>query len=121
MELHTLGFAHSVEVYDDNGRLCGGLYGVNRGKLFCGESMFSLEADSSKLALAALARFLLSHGATFLDSQVANDHMASLGGLEIPRDEYLEKIQSLVVQTDISGWLSYRASGRDIMDGSPST
>lgn len=87
-ELHTRGYAHSVEAWD-NGRLAGGLYGVALGKVFFGESMFSRSADASKVALVHLARHLESWGYALIDCQVYNDHLASLGAELIPRSEFI--------------------------------
>ena len=88
VRLHELGFAHSVETRLD-GNLVGGLYGVSLGRLFCGESMFSREPNASKAAVIALAWRLADEGFAVMDSQVRTDHVASLGGQDIPRAEYL--------------------------------
>lgn len=87
--LHRLGWAHSVEAWDDEG-LAGGLYGVAIGGLFAGESMFHRRADASKVALVALVD-LLDDGAPgrLLDVQWCTDHLASLGAIEVPRATYL--------------------------------
>jgi leucyl/phenylalanyl-tRNA--protein transferase len=90
-ELHRLGYAHSVELRRE-GELVGGLYGVSLGDVFFGESMFSRVDDASKLAFIPLAWRLADEGFTLIDSQVYTDHVASLGGREIPRDEYLRII-----------------------------
>jgi len=87
-QLHTLGYAHSVEAWQDN-RLVGGLYGVALGKMFYGESMFSRVSDASKVAMVTLAQQLLRWGYITIDCQVLNPHMASLGATEIPRSEFL--------------------------------
>ncbi len=103
--LHELGAAHSVEVFDGESRLVGGLYGVNRGGMFCGESMFSTEPGASKLALAGLVRWLLPRqGSHFIDSQIKNPHMERLGGREIPRQDYLEELSRSVARDDLHGW-----------------
>ena len=88
-ELHELGMAMSVEVWDGE-ELVGGLYGVVSGKAFCGESMFSLCPNASKLALIALARTLdkMHPGDTVIDCQFRTDHLASMGGRFIPYDEF---------------------------------
>jgi len=88
IELHRLGFAHSIEARAD-GRLVGGLYGVSIGKAFFGESMFSLEDDASKCAFIPFVWLLSEEGFTLVDSQVYTDHLAGLGAREIPREEYL--------------------------------
>lgn len=92
VRLHKLGYAHSVEARLD-GVLVGGLYGVSLGRLFCGESMFSRAPNASKAALIALAWRLKDEGFLVIDSQVRTDHVASMGGREIPRSEYLDLVR----------------------------
>jgi len=92
-ELHRLGHAHSVEVWQD-GILVGGLYGVDTGSIFCGESMFSLVPNASKTAFIFLARKLQSEGYHLLDCQLHNPHLASLGCREIPRANFIEILKS---------------------------
>lgn len=87
IELNKLGFAHSVETWQD-GKLVGGLYGITLGPFFCGESMFHLVPEASKVALAALVH--MYRDAPLIDCQVANDFFTSMGGVEIPRDTYLD-------------------------------
>ncbi len=91
-ELHRLGTAHSVEVWEDD-VLIGGLYGVDAGGVFCGESMFHLRSDASKLAFLHLVEHLKTRGATWLDIQVMTPHFEILGATEIPRDEFLRKLE----------------------------
>lgn len=91
-ELHRLGHAHSVESWH-NGELAGGLYGVHIGGAFFGESMFSRRTDASKAALVALVERLKDRGFKLLDTQYQNDHLATLGCIEIPQQEYLERLQ----------------------------
>ncbi len=86
--LHAAGDAHSVECWID-GELAGGLYGVAVGSIFCGESMFSGQANASKLALIHLARGLSAGGFTLIDCQVGNPHLESMGATEIPRAAFL--------------------------------
>lgn len=86
-ELHAQGVAHSVEVWHQE-RLVGGLYGVALGKIFFGESMFSRENDTSKLALAWLVAQLRVWGFALIDCQVSSAHLHSLGATEIPRDRF---------------------------------
>ncbi len=95
--LHRLGHAHSVEVFRDE-RLVGGLYGVEVGGLFAGESMFHLVTDASKVALVALVRVLDSDGDTrrLVDVQWRTPHLATLGVIEIPRREYLRRLADAV-------------------------
>jgi leucyl/phenylalanyl-tRNA--protein transferase len=85
--------AHSVEAWDEEGNLVGGLYGVDAGGVFCGESMFFTEPNASKLALLFLIDHLRSRGATWLDSQVMTPHMEALGAKEISRAEFLDKLR----------------------------
>jgi leucyl/phenylalanyl-tRNA--protein transferase len=91
--LHDLGWAHSVEAWRD-GRLVGGLYGVAIGGLFAGESMFHLETDASKAALVALVALLSDEHADrrLLDVQWRTDHLATLGVVEVSREEYLARL-----------------------------
>ena len=86
---HAAGDVHSVEAWED-GALAGGLYGVDAGGIFTGESMFHRRPDASKLALLYLVDHLRSRGATFLDCQVMTPHMAALGAREIPRGKFLD-------------------------------
>jgi leucyl/phenylalanyl-tRNA--protein transferase len=92
-ELHRLGHVHSVEVWDDAGNLVGGLYGVDAGGVFCGESMFHLAPNASKLALLYLIDRLGERGSTWLDVQVMTPHMKILGAKEIDREDFLDKLQ----------------------------
>ena len=95
MRLHELGWAHSVEVYVE-GNLTGGLYGLGIGRMFYGESMFSRRSNASKIAFAHLVRYLLAHDFGMVDCQMRTEHLASLGGREIPRDEFLARLQRLI-------------------------
>jgi leucyl/phenylalanyl-tRNA--protein transferase len=87
--LHTLGWAHSVEVFDRENRLAGGLYGVRINGLFAGESMFHVQRDASKVALMALVELMRGTGMKLLDVQWCTTHLASLGATEVPRATYL--------------------------------
>lgn len=89
--LHALGLAHSVETWRE-GRLVGGLYGVALGGAFFGESMFSRETDASKVALVALVERLRERGFVLLDTQFLTPHLARFGAVEIPRAEYLRRL-----------------------------
>lgn len=93
-ELHTTGMAHSVEAWDSDGNLVGGLYGVDAGGVFCGESMFYKAPNASKLALLFLIDHLRSRGSTWLDSQVMTPHMKALGATEIDREDFLDKLKA---------------------------
>lgn len=92
--LHELGWAHSVESYEGD-TLVGGLYGLAIGRMFYGESMFSRRTDASKVAFAHLVRYLVSNQLGMIDCQMHTDHLASLGGREIPRDAFLTRLSAL--------------------------
>ncbi len=87
-KLHDLGYARSVEVWRGN-ELVGGLYGVNSGTGFVGESMFSREPNTSKLALIALARQMQEQGGSLIDCQIQSPHLESMGGRFISYKEYI--------------------------------
>ena len=88
LKLHELGFAKSVEVWQDK-KLVGGLYGIDLGHIFCGESMFSKESNTSKLAFIHLVQQLENEQYKLIDCQVYNEHLESLGAREIPRQEFM--------------------------------
>jgi leucyl/phenylalanyl-tRNA--protein transferase len=90
--LYRLGLAHSVEAWRD-GELVGGLYGVHLGGAFFGESMFHRATDASKLALVALVDRLARRGFTLLDTQWITPHLVQFGAIEIPRAEYLRRLE----------------------------
>ena len=95
-ELHRLGHAHSVEVWRDD-QLAGGLYGVALGAMFYGESMFSRKPDGSKIALAHLAaQWQRWYENGLIDCQMHTPHLASLGAREVPRTEFVARVQELV-------------------------
>lgn len=94
VEAHEAGFAHSVEAWNARGELVGGLYGVDAGGVFCGESMFYRETNASKLALLFLIDHLRERGATWLDIQVMTPHLAALGAREIPRRQFLAHLHT---------------------------
>jgi leucyl/phenylalanyl-tRNA--protein transferase len=96
VRLHELGWAHSVESYEGD-TLVGGLYGLAIGRMFYGESMFSRRTDASKVAFAHLVRYLVTHQFGMIDCQMYTDHLASLGGREIPRDSFLARLSALTV------------------------
>jgi leucyl/phenylalanyl-tRNA---protein transferase len=91
-QLHEIGFAHSVECWQEE-TLAGGLYGIAIGGAFFGESMFSRTSGASKVALAYLVNMLTSAGYTLLDTQFVNPHLKQFGTIEIPRDEYLKRLR----------------------------
>lgn len=109
-ELHAMGFAHSIEVWDD-ARLVGGLYGLALGRAFFGESMVSRARDASKVAIAWLVARLRIGGFSLLDCQFMTDHLASLGAVEVSRAAYLALLSSaLEGSVGVAGALS--PSGR---------
>ncbi|WIM13314.1 leucyl/phenylalanyl-tRNA--protein transferase [Enhydrobacter sp.] len=106
-ELHRRGHAHSVEAWRE-GRLVGGLYGVSVGAAFFGESMFSRERDASKVALVHLVARLIKGGFRLLDCQFMTEHLRSFGAVEIPRDQFRERLadavgREAVFQGDLTG------------------
>lgn len=100
--LHRLGWAHSVEVWQD-GVLVGGLYGVSLGRIFFGESMFSKVSNSSKAALAVLVRSLKEFGFEVIDSQVHTPHLESMGAQNISRERYLTLLFKALEHKDLRG------------------
>ncbi|TCK09383.1 leucyl/phenylalanyl-tRNA--protein transferase [Marinobacterium mangrovicola] len=95
ISLHRMGIAHSVEVWESE-ELVGGLYGLAMGKIFFGESMFSRRTDASKIGFAHLVEHLKNWGYDLIDCQVYNDHLASLGAREIPREEFILLLNKLL-------------------------
>lgn len=93
IELHRLGFAHSVESWQD-GELAGGLYGVALGGAFFGESMFSRATDASKVALVHLVERMKARGFALLDTQFMTEHLRSLGAIEISRKAYERRLKA---------------------------
>ena len=91
IELHLMGYAHSVEVWQ-NGVIIGGLYGLDLGNIFCGESMFSIKSNASKVGLYFLCQELKQNNYRFIDCQVPSQHLRSLGAEEISRDNFLKKL-----------------------------
>jgi len=104
LELHRLGHAHSVEVFD-GAELVGGIYGVAIGRMFFGESMFSGRSGGSKVALAALARRLCEWGWPLVDAQVENEHLVGLGGESWPREDFMRRIEGLIhIPGTVDAW-----------------
>lgn len=103
--MHDLGWAHSIEVWDDDG-LAGGLYGIAIGGLFAGESMFHRRTDASKVALAALVELLGDDGddRRLLDVQWATAHLRTLGVVEVPRASYLRRLENALIVGLPQGW-----------------
>lgn len=105
-KLHELGWAHSVETWQDD-VMTGGLYGLAIGRMFYGESMFSHRTDASKIAFAHLIRHLQAHQFAMIDCQMYTDHLASLGGREIPRADFLDRLSVLTASgSPRSAWSS---------------
>lgn len=93
--MHELGYAHSVEVRQ-GGTLVGGLYGIALGRVFFGESMFSRVSDASKVAFVHLCRHLELRGFAMIDCQMTTAHLQSLGGREIPRAEFVSRLDAFI-------------------------
>ena len=102
VQLHELGYAHSVETWQD-GRLVGGLYGVALGSIFFGESMFTRVPDASKVALVSLVRQLQAWGFRIFDCQQPSRHIKTLGAEDIPRSEFLNHLADALTQPDRCG------------------
>lgn len=100
--LHDLGFAHSIETWHNN-ELVGGLYGVSLGKMFFGESMFSSESNASKFAFICLSTIMKQNEFELIDCQVPNQHLTSMGCIEISREEYLKKLEQNQFSDTIQG------------------
>lgn len=102
--LHEIGIAHSVEVWRED-RLVGGLYGVSLGGAFFGESMFSIEKNTSKIALISLARRLEKSGFRMIDCQLYTSHLGSLGAIRMSRPRFLRELnQALEMDTKLGSW-----------------
>ena len=99
LNLHNMGYGHSIEVFDGKD-LIGGLYGVAIGKMFFAESMFSARSGGSKVALAALGRFLAKNAIFFFDAQMLTPHLVSMGAIAVPRAQFIEQIQKLTNMQD---------------------
>ena len=103
--MHSLGYAHSVETWYQ-GRLVGGLYGVAIGRVFFGESMFSLERDASKVALRRLCDELVARDFHMIDCQMATPHLLTLGAQLIPRAQFISQLTEHTVRNDQPGsWI----------------
>ena len=94
LQFHREGFAHSFESWQ-NGQLCGGLYGVSLGRIFCGESMFYTVSGASKFAFLRMVEILKICGVELIDTQMVTPMTESFGAVEIPAEEYLEKLNAL--------------------------
>jgi leucyl/phenylalanyl-tRNA--protein transferase len=102
-QLHELGFAHSVETYFED-RLVGGLYGIQLGKVFFGESMFSRQRDASKVALARLVAECRHREIHLIDCQVASSHLASLGAREVSRTQFVALLRKHAQRAPRGRW-----------------
>ena len=100
---HDAGRAHSVETWID-GELAGGLYGVSLGRMFFGESMFARRTDASKIALAALVAFCRDRGIGTIDCQQRTAHLASFGGRELPRAEFMARLGTALAMPAVVDW-----------------
>jgi leucyl/phenylalanyl-tRNA--protein transferase len=110
-ELAANGYAHSVEAWDPEGRLVGGLYGVALGRAFFGESMFTRVTDASKVAFVRFIEDLAAHGFHMVDCQVYTEHLARFGAREIPRARFLTELAGALAAGEPSGpWQSPAAS-----------
>ncbi len=118
--LHELGYAHSIECWQA-GTLAGGLYGLSLGACFFGESMFTRIANASKAALSALADLCQLWGFGFIDCQVTNEHLLSLGAREIPRNDFLRLLASALETPTRQGSWRDAASEALARSGRPST
>ena len=98
-QLHRLGLAHSIEVWNQRGDLAGGMYGVAIGQCFFGESMFSLETNASKVLMVHLAHQLADWGYQIMDCQVESSHLLTMGARCIPRSEFLSILRASVDRT----------------------
>jgi leucyl/phenylalanyl-tRNA---protein transferase len=102
-ELHRIGFGHSVETYLA-GQLVGGLYGIQLGRVFFGESMFSQERDASKVALARLIEECRTRDIRLIDCQIASSHLASLGARELSRNEFAALLRRYARRAPCDSW-----------------
>lgn len=105
---HAQGEVHSFETWID-GELVGGLYGVCLGRMFYGESMFSRRTDASKIALAALVAFCRHHDIGMIDCQQRTGHLASLGGREIPRSQFIRHVEAAIAERAVNDWTFARS------------
>ena len=105
-QLHRLGFGHSVETYRD-GVLVGGLYGIQLGQVFFGESMFSRERDASKVAFARLVAECRARDIQLIDCQVASAHLASLGAYEVSRSQFVSLLKTHASRAPRGRWQNH--------------
>lgn len=107
MDLKREGYVHSVEVWNDEKELVGGLYGVSMGNVFYGESMFSKQSNASKFALISLAKILEKKGFSIIDCQMPNDFLASMGGEFISQEVFLNILEESKKKETLLGDWSY--------------
>lgn len=116
-KLFDMGYAHTVEAYDGDGRLAGGLYGVALGAAFFGESMFHTGRDASKVCLLHLAARLKDSGYGLLDTQFVTPHLATLGAIEVPRARYRKRLAELVARpVRAEAWSPRPLSGSAVLE-----
>ena len=111
-QLFDLGLAHSVECWREE-KLVGGLYGVGIGRCFFGESMFHAVPDASHCAFAVLAEMLFQEGCAFVDAQTPSEHMARFGAAEMPRGEYLERLERALGEGGGIDWEKARSKKQE--------
>ncbi|MEO0343368.1 MAG: leucyl/phenylalanyl-tRNA--protein transferase [Pseudomonadota bacterium] len=121
IELHKMGYAHSVEVFDQDGALWGGIYGVALGSAFFGESMFSRKTDGSKIALTYLVARLKAGGFSLFDTQFVTEHLCRLGAVEIPRADYDILLSKAVAETADINALGQHFSSYSVIQASTQT
>ena len=114
-QLHAMGYAHSIETWQEN-RLVGGLYGVALGGVFFGESMFARAADASKVALVALVSKLRAWGFVLIDCQIPSAHLTSLGAEEIPRSAFLAELGRALKLPGQPGHWQLQIATQDLTD-----
>ncbi|WP_201527485.1 leucyl/phenylalanyl-tRNA--protein transferase [Psychrobacter frigidicola] len=118
-ELHAYGFAHSVEVWDNDGQLIGGLYGLKIGNIYFGESMFHRASNASKLAFWGLMHLCDQSGIALIDCQLPNEHLMSLGAVTLPRRDFLAQLDTLIIGRSVK-WRpdSYQPLAVTMLDSS---
>ncbi|MFO7974628.1 MAG: leucyl/phenylalanyl-tRNA--protein transferase, partial [Candidatus Hydrogenedentota bacterium] len=112
--LHELGYAHSIECWHE-GTLAGGVYGLSLGSCFFGESMFTRVTDASKVALSVLAQLCEAWGFEFIDCQLTNEHLLTLGAREIPREDFLNRLHRNLEHRTRRG--SWKRAAREAVQG----
>ncbi len=108
VRLHEMGWAHSVEVWNTDSQLVGGIYGLAIGGLFAGESMFHSQTDASKAALVTLTTVLRDSGIELFDVQWMTPHLSSLGAIDLPRSEYLRRLRAALAPNETNATAQIR-------------